>query len=252
HKEMSYRASKNYETDIIAWPETSVHRWMMQLPEYRSELYKLAKEEKIYIIFGTPDLTVSDKEYNSVYVISPEGNILGKYNKSKLIPYWEKAFTQGQVIEPINTERFIAGINICSEVFLPEVAALHVKKGANILFIHSNNGMFGYTLAPYFSSAFSVFRAVENNVYVVQIMNNGISQIVSPSGNIPIKSKLFNEEIINYRVPVVESEGTFYTHNGELIYFIITIISIIYILYKKCLKIMILRAFNINKNTGVR
>lgn len=246
--DMSYKVFKNYDPDIIVWPETAVHRWMMQLPEYRNELYKIAKRKKVYIMFGTPDLTVSDKEYNSVYVISPKGNVLGKYSKSKLIPYWEQAFIPGRIIKPVNTERFTAGINICSEIFFPEIAALQVKKGANILFLHSNNGMLGYTLAPYFSSAFSVFRAVENRVYVVQSMNTGISQIVSPTGNVLIKSELFNEEIINYRVPIVESEGTFYTRYGEFTYLLITIFFIIYILYLKYFKVMILRAFNINKN----
>ncbi|KAF2955398.1 hypothetical protein AS160_10555 [Marinitoga sp. 38H-ov] len=84
---LSLKSIKEYSPHIIIWPETSVHRWMMRLPDYRNEILDFARNNNINLIIGTPDLTPEDKEYNSIFIISKNGKIIGKYYKNKLVPY---------------------------------------------------------------------------------------------------------------------------------------------------------------------
>ncbi len=199
---LSLKSIKEYSPHIIIWPETAVHRWMMRLPDYRNEILDFAKKYRINLIIGTPDLTLQDKEYNSIFFISKNGKIIGKYYKNKLVPYYEKVFENGKKLKIINIDGIKAGVEICFEVIFPKITTELKKQGAGVIIIASNNGMFGYSIVPYLISAHGVFRAAENNIYVIQATNSGISQIISPDGKILKSSKLYERKIINYEMPI--------------------------------------------------
>ncbi|KLO24169.1 apolipoprotein N-acyltransferase [Marinitoga sp. 1155] len=227
---LSLKSSKEYSPNIIIWPETAVHRWMIRLPNYRNKILEFVRENKANLIIGTPDLTPEDKEYNSIFIISKNGKIIGKYYKNKLVPYYEKVFEKGKELKIIDIEDLNIGFEICFEVVFPEITPELKNKGADVVIIASNNGMFGYSIVPYLMSAHGVFRAAENNIYIIQATNSGVSQIISPDGKILKSSKLYKKEIITYEIPIKKLNKTFYSKYGiKLYYLIFTIIIVILI-----------------------
>lgn len=226
---MTSKAVDEHNAELILWPETAVHRWILRLPSYRERLCGIAEEKGIYLVLGAPDLTEYDQEFNSVFVISPNGKVVDSYSKSRLVPLWEHNFTLGDKPRPLITSDFIAGVNICYEVLFPRVSAVHTANGANLLFVLSDNSVFGFTIAPYLSSAFSVFRAVENAMYVIQCMNTGPSLVVNPRGRIVGKSALFTEDVVSWDCPLVEERGLCYAQYGEQLCWLIIFLFICYI-----------------------
>ncbi len=109
---MTLKAINEHNSKVVVWPETAIHRWIFRLPYYYDKLCTMAKDKNVYLIIGSPDLNEFDEEYNSAFIISPKGELVGKYDKNVLIPIWEGIFISGNKLEPIVTEDFSAGINI--------------------------------------------------------------------------------------------------------------------------------------------
>ena len=152
--------------DILCFTETAYDRGTglsfdkMAVREDCESVKKVcekAKEHKMHIIFGIHELA-KEGIYNTSYVISDEGKILGKHRKTQ-ITYSELAtgMLPGRVLEPIETKFGKVGIMICWEQWYPEVARELVKKGAEMLFVCTAGDPVELSRA----------RARENGVYVI-------------------------------------------------------------------------------------
>ncbi len=73
---------------------------------------------------------------------------------------------------------------ICFEDIFPEISRQFVKRGADFLINITNDAWFGDTSSPYQHLSASVFRAVENGVYLVRAANTGISAFITPEGRV--------------------------------------------------------------------
>ena len=73
---------------------------------------------------------------------------------------------------------------ICFEDIFPEIARQFVKKGADFLVNITNDAWFFDTSSPYQHLSASVFRAIENDVYLVRAANTGISGFITPEGRV--------------------------------------------------------------------
>ncbi len=225
---LSAQSLESSEVDLIIWPETSIHRYMLRLSEYRNRLLQFARDNQVAMLVGSQDFDEMGNQYNSVFLISSEGSLEGKYDKTRLFPFTEKAYTAARgELELLEWQELKLGINICFESNFPEHSAQLVRQGADLLCVLSNNGAFGLTRIPYFTSAFSIFRAVENRKYLIQVMNTGISQIITPMGVSLKRTKLFTEEVVHFQLPLKASGSTFYSLYGEFVWWILTIVFIL-------------------------
>lgn len=94
------------------------------------------------------------------------------------------------------------GIISCSEEFIPELARRAKEDGAEILVISGSNDDFLSSTAFLETQRAARFRALENNVYVLQSLKSGISSVIDPYGRI-LKSLDINEEgILIYDIPI--------------------------------------------------
>ena len=73
---------------------------------------------------------------------------------------------------------------ICFEDIFPEIARQFVKGGADFLVNITNDAWFSDTSSPYQHLSASVFRAIENDVYLVRAANTGISGFITPEGRV--------------------------------------------------------------------
>lgn len=133
------------------------------------EMWELAKELDVYIVFGMPEQDPDDVDvrYISSVVIGPEG-ILGAYRKLHLAPlprFTESiCFTPGNAVPVWQTRHGIIGVQICYDFyFFPELARIMALKGATLL-INTSASAAGPG-KPYFIVQQTGARATENLVY---------------------------------------------------------------------------------------
>lgn len=222
---LTEQAIKN-KTNLVVWPETAIPRWIMDVPLARNRLFELAKEGNCFLLIGAPSLNKEGKEFNSVFIISPEGKIIGQYDKQQLVPFGEEYFTPGKEGNVIKAGDAILGINICFESIYPSISRKFVQNGANLLIICTNDGGFKKTLLVNLHAAYAIFRAVENRTYVIRAAQSGISLIVDPFGRVVNESKIFEQIILTGSVDIKKTE-TFYSKYGDVFSYLCLLIFLI-------------------------
>ncbi len=72
---------------------------------------------------------------------------------------------------------------------LPEGAREYKRRNAELLVNITNDAWFGRTSAPYQHLSMTVFRAIENRLYLVRTANTVISAIMTPPEGSPVSLK---------------------------------------------------------------
>lgn len=188
--------------DLIIWPEASLPVVLEEDPEYFIKLRGYLNTINTPLLFGSVT-TRGGLYYNSALLLDGQGRQLGQYDKLHLVPF-------GEYIPFRNVMKFLDtiapigdiasgknytifklpgyaqgfGVLICFEDVFPELARSFVYRGAGVLVNITNDAWFGKTPEAYQHLAASVFRAVENRVYLARCANTGVSAFISPVGDI--------------------------------------------------------------------
>lgn len=231
--------------DLIIWPETATPFFFQDAKEFQSMVLNIPKKTDTFLLFGTPSYKIEEDKinhYNSALLVSPEGELKGKYDKIHLVPYGEYVpfgeyiplgslgegignFKPGKEIYNFTIPKGKFGVLICFEIIFPDLCRRFVKKGANFLVTITNDAWFGKTSAPYQHLTIATFRAIENRVFIARAANTGISALIDPVGRIVKKSGLFTEETILGSIRLSERK-TFYTLYGDIFAWACSIFSI--------------------------
>ncbi|MGQ9636385.1 MAG: apolipoprotein N-acyltransferase [Thermodesulfobacteriota bacterium] len=231
--------------DLIIWPETATPFFFQDAKEFQSMVLNIPKKTDTFLLFGTPSYKIEEgkiNHYNSALLVSPEGELKGKYDKIHLVPYGEYVpfgeyiplgslgegignFKPGKEIYNFTIPKGKFGVLICFEIIFPDLCRRFVKKGANFLVTITNDAWFGKTSAPYQHLSIATFRAIENRVFIARAANTGISALIDPVGRIVKKSGLFTEETILGSIRLSERK-TFYTLYGDIFAWACSIFSI--------------------------
>jgi apolipoprotein N-acyltransferase len=245
--------------DLIVWPETALPFYPAIAPEFGA-VVRFLEQKHIPILTGSPwyEVVESDKPeyryYNSAILLGSDRRLLGRYNKSHLVPYGEYVplkeymgfiqplvetvgdFTPGKVETPLAVGKVRAGILLCYESIFPDIARKWVNQKANVLVNLTNDAWYGKSSAPYQSFGMTVFRAVETGRSVVRAANTGISGVVDPFGRVVVMSDIFVPWAGKARVPLSEYI-TFFVRLGWLFgpvcFFMAVLLSVKVLLVKK-------------------
>ena len=107
---------------------------------------------------------------------------------------------------------------ICYEIIFTDLIQKS-KTETNLIINISEDGWFGDTIGPSQHFAKSIFRAIENNTFLVRSANKGISAIIDNKGNI-VKQLNRNEAgNIEFEIPLIKSNK----NKNDLIFFILLI-----------------------------
>ena len=98
--------------------------WILPQPDpWMHDFCQLAKDHGLTVFLSHPERDPeSDKLYNSVFVISPQGKIIGKHRKIKALGGAEAWSSPGWEINPVDCGGMKAGILICADAYKNEVA----------------------------------------------------------------------------------------------------------------------------------
>ncbi|UCD84672.1 MAG: apolipoprotein N-acyltransferase [Deltaproteobacteria bacterium] len=237
--------------DLVIWPETAAPFYFQANERYRPRILNTATENKTYLLFGSPGYRYKDRKmryFNSAFLVSPGGKVLGQYDKIHLVPFGEyvpiplkwflpiiKRWVEGiggfsagkeETILAIPKARF--GVLICYEIIFPALARKFVKKGANFLVTITNDAWFGRTSAPYQHLSMVTLRAVENRTGIARAANTGITALIEPTGKISSATKIFTRDWLTGEVKV-RVKQTFYTRFGDIFAWLCTLVSTVFI-----------------------
>lgn len=228
------------EPDLVIWPETS-------FPDYLESgindepLKEFTRQIETPLLVGSIRLK-NLRYYNSALLFLPSGKIAGIYDKIHLVPFGEyiparrflpflgtilpiEDFSPGMKYQIFSVKAGNApvrfGVLICFEDIFSDLARNFVRRGADFLVNITNDAWFGDTSSPYQHMQASVFRAVENRVFVVRSANTGISCIIDDVGRVgtTVKDQKGKETfVMGYQTGFVCKPGrsSIYTKIGDV------------------------------------
>lgn len=256
-------------TDLVIWPEAATPFVFEREPVYQLQLIALANRTQAPILFGSPALRFypDRKPYllNSAYLLSPNGQVLGRYDKQHLVPFGEyipfkssllffldklvegigdfEAGTGPTVLTLTPKPRSAAtsaagaaarpvqfGVAICYEVIFPNLVREFAANGAEFLVTVTNDAWFGASSAASQHFSMVVFRAVENHLSFARSANTGISGFIDPFGRIAEATPIFTEQAVKATIQVWRPH-TFYSRYGDVFAYGCAIICALLVLF---------------------
>ncbi|MFB0506819.1 MAG: apolipoprotein N-acyltransferase [Thermodesulfobacteriota bacterium] len=220
---------------LIIWPETATPFFFQSEERYQPRVMEVPGKTGAYLLFGSPsyDWVKGKVEYyNSAYLLSPEKEVIGRYDKIHLVPFGEYVplskflfflgslsavgnLSPGKLVRNLRFPRGDFGVLICYEIIFPNLCRKFVKEGADFLVTITNDAWFGRTSAPHQHLSMATFRAIENRVSIARAANTGISAFIDAKGEIRKMSSLFTQETLVGQIgPRIEK--TFYTRYGNV------------------------------------
>jgi predicted amidohydrolase len=186
-----------------------------------AELKKVAKKQKLNIVFGMAEKKAR-KLYNSSVLITSKGKVLS-YQKAHLFDRETLVFDPGDKSFAVHTvEGGKIGMMVCFDWIFPEVTRVLALKGAHVI-CHPSN-----LVLPYCQEAMRT-RCVENRVFAVtanrigtekrgsaSLTFTGQSQIVDPKGNVLASAGERSESLKIVEIDVEEANDKSITPNNDL------------------------------------
>jgi apolipoprotein N-acyltransferase len=242
------------ESGLIVWPETAVPFYFQRRSPLQDAVIDIAKKSGSAILFGSPSYVEESAIYymNSAYLLQSDGTTGGRYDKVHLVPYGEYVplrryfpflgklvagvgdFRPGKGFEPLILGSKRIGVLICYEGIFPETARKYKQEKTDFLINITNDAWFGRTSAPYQHLSMTVFRAIENRLYLARCANTGISAIVDPRGTILSRTGIFERTSLRGQVYIIDA-STFYATYGDVFIYgcVIILLILIYISINK-------------------
>ena len=224
---------------LIVWPETSAPFFFLRTPDLSAQVQAIAKESHGFLLFGSPAwelISGEERYFNRAYLLSPQGEVLGFYDKAHLVPFGEYVplrryppfsyvgkmvpmvgdFFEGPVGATVSLPDGTAlGPLVCYESIFPNLSRAQVGNGAKLLINITNDAWFGKTAAAYQHMSMAVLRCVENHVCLARAANTGISCFIDARGQILWQSGINVPEAHALELPLL-SGGSLYTKIGDV------------------------------------
>ena len=243
-----------YKPELILWPSSSVPG---KIPYDRSRvgmLSDLAKETGSFLLVGSsgfdkfnPEQRQTMRLSNSAFLFSTLGEMLGRYDKIRLLPFdeylplrkyvkWPSWIASDMIDSLPGKEKTIfdmGGIRfavlICWENIFSEQFREMASKGVHFMVSMTNEGFTRNSAGHYQMLAVNVFRAVENHVAIARTASTGVSCIIEPNGRIVDRVKdergrdVDVEGYLVGQIPLT-SERSFYNKSGDWFIYIISLL----------------------------
>jgi len=240
---------KDRET-LFIWPEGVFSGYSYNEILTFKDLILNNFSNKHHIVFGANKLEpISGSFYNSMFVINNKLEVIQSYNKRKLVPFGEflpfenilsklglkkiteghGSFLKGQDDNSLVVEKIRILPLICYEIIFPNLIQ-KFDNNTNLIVNISEDGWFGNSIGPDQHFAKAIFRAIENNTFLLRSTNRGVSAIIDNKGNLIKKISRNEAGNIEFEVPLVKLSK----NKNDLIFFILLITYLlIFLIYKK-------------------
>jgi predicted amidohydrolase len=140
-----------------------------RLRTHTQEIMGLAKEHRIWIVLGSAHyLCPDEKPTNCLYIISGEGEIVDRYDKSMCTGGDLNSYTPGNHLVTIDLKGIRCGFLICYDSCFPEMYNVYRHRGVQLMFHSFYNARHkGKTILDEIIPAEIRVRASDNLMWVV-------------------------------------------------------------------------------------
>ena len=239
HLDLTSEAIRNHGAGIVIWPETAIQNFIEHEPSTRYLMGRHIVSPGALITGGIrveyePDgLPVAMR--NSLFVLSPDGEIQAYYDKSHLVPFGEYMPLR-HLLAPLGLDRLapgdidflpgpgvrtlqVPGIPdfgplICYEVIFPGNVVQRTQRPAWLVNI-SNDAWFGHSSGPHQHLAISRMRAIEEGLPVVRATPTGVSAIIDSQGRLTASLGLGKSGVLTGALPAPQP-ATLYARLGDV------------------------------------
>ena len=246
-------AQEGQKFDLLVWPESPAP-FFLNDPNFRHDVEMLAQQSHTWMLVGGIGVNTASQspqqqseEFNSAALLSPSGELVGRYDKIHLVPFGEYVpfksvmpfmdmltkevgtFGRGQSREPLEAGDQRLGIFICYESIFPDEVRQFAGLGANVLVNISNDGWYGDSGAWKQHLEMTQMRAIENGRWLLVGTNTGMTASVDPYGRIVAATprKVRTTLAAPYGL---STSTTFYTRHGDWFAYLCAIISVVLVL----------------------
>jgi apolipoprotein N-acyltransferase len=242
HVELSRLVAASGEVDLIVWPEASAPVFLQMQEDYRNVLLDLARETGAVLLVG--GVAVEPIEggrgfsyANSLFQVSPHGQLVDRYDKSILVPFGEfvpwrsvlgflsgvaTGIAAGDLTPGPGAGTLAVGAStlaplICYEVLYPNAVRGAVLRGARVLVNVTNDAWYGRSSAPHQFVAMAAMRSAEHGLPMLRAANTGVSAVVDSGGVVLRDTPIFERAALRVPLPGARRGPTLYTLLGDWI-----------------------------------
>jgi len=222
HIALSGSPRRDGGTRWIFWPEAAIGEELQHEPQIRKQLAETLGPRDLLFTGGIAMVRSHQgaplNATNSVFVVNSEGQIVGRYDKSHLVPFGEYVpsvakwlglsrfasgaveFTAGPGARSLNLPGFPkVGVDICYEMTFPGQVVDRAQRPA-FIFNPSNDAWFG-TRGPPQHLAQARMRAIEEGLPVIRSTSTGISAVIRKDGSVAASLPLGTAGFIDTPLP---------------------------------------------------
>jgi len=231
-----YRSAseKNWQADLILWPETAITVLHHQAKEYLKYLDEEGQKNSSTLITGIPYQQGPDEHYPGAYhnSILALGEGSGLYHKQKLVPFGEymplpdswrslleffnipmSEFRPGsdqQSLLQVTSETATYSIApfICYDVAYPDFVA-SLARDSGLMITVSNDAWFGSSIGPKQHLGLARMRALENGRYLLRSTNTGITALINHKGDIVASLPQFEYGVLKAQAQIMSGNTPF-------------------------------------------
>ena len=239
------KAGERPAPDLVIWPENATDIDPFQNPSVYAQLSTAVAAIGKPILVGE---VLNDPRRNVGQLWVPGRGPTTAYVKRQLVPFGEyipfrgiiSSFSDLPALQPIDftagrrpvvfgVGKIRLGDVICYEVAFDHLVRSEVAAGANLLAVQSNDadfeidGQLGETKQQ---TAMARIRAVESDRAVVYASTTGESTIIAPDGSLIAHSGVWQQAILDARVPLV-SHRTLATRVGAWPEYVIIMLTVL-------------------------
>ena len=231
-----YRSAseKNWQADLILWPETAITVLHHQAQEYLQFLNEEGQKNNTTLITGIPYQQGQTETYPGAYhnSILALGQGSGLYHKQRLVPFGEY-MPLPQSWRPlldffnIPMSEFQPGLNtqdrlkasshnidyliapfICYDIAYPDFVS-QLARDTGLMVTISNDAWFGTSIGPKQHLGLARMRSLENGRYQLRSTNTGITALINDKGDIVKKLPQFEFGVLEAQAVIMTGNTPF-------------------------------------------
>jgi len=165
---------------LVVWPETASPTDVQGDPATLAMIRSWVRRDHVALIASS----LEGGHTNSAFSFAPDGVLMGRYEKVRLVPFAEFGERAGRTPGLLATPRGGVGVAICFESTFPGLIRRSVAAGADLVAVITNDAWFDGATAPAQHAAIAPFRAIEEGRYLLRAANSGPSMIIDPHGRV--------------------------------------------------------------------
>ncbi|CUQ67521.1 carbon-nitrogen hydrolase family protein [Candidatus Nitrospira inopinata] len=124
----------------LQFPQLLGTDWIRPQPDvWMTRFCRLVRKLGVTVFFAAPERE-GNRLYNSVFVIGPRGDILGKHQKINTKSDSLSWSSPGDRAQPVRCDGITVGLLVCADAFTPGIAGSLKRSGAQLLISPSSWG----------------------------------------------------------------------------------------------------------------